>query len=221
MSIKKWFNNILINYVFNCELDLFQMKIKVNWLCLNWERHGRKAGFLTITYSDFSSVAVYPVCFSVQSSIWAKERGLRLPSITMPSSHWRNGGGVFLWRGLHTEGRLQICYLPERRMEQSHADQLCVQSRWILTSDICQTTSQFSTAPSYTSVSLAICRLMFFWLERSTLNSCHKAKCSKGGGKACKNKFCSVQKSMQLLCWEWILCPLWPPQPALWHLSFS
>lgn len=32
MSIKKWFNNILINYVFNCELDLetFQMKINVN-----------------------------------------------------------------------------------------------------------------------------------------------------------------------------------------------
>lgn len=128
---------------------------KSELLCWNWKCRWSRTRYFTVTVS-FISIAVCLVCFSVQSSICAKERGLHLPSSTMSSPHWWHGGGVFLWRRLYAEGRLQIYYLPERRMEQSHADELCVQSRWILSPDFCQTTSVLSIAPSSTSVLWAI-----------------------------------------------------------------
>lgn len=146
-SFLKQFKKFWAVIVYELDLGAFQMNKSELVGFLN-RKKAPKFGMISydVTYSDFFLLCVSPVWFSVQSSIWAKEWGLHLPSIAMSSSHRWHSHGVFLWRGLHPEGRLQIYYLPERRMEQTPADQLCVQSRWILTSNSCQTTSVSSSS---------------------------------------------------------------------------
>lgn len=55
----------------------------------------------------------------------ARERGLYLPPVSVPPPDSWHSGGVFLWWGLHTKGRLQIPHVPKGRMEWSYGDQLC------------------------------------------------------------------------------------------------